>query len=408
MSGPGSRDPHPRGRRLRVLLAHDYGTLNGGAELMMEMLQRGLRQRGHEVLLLTSTARPLPLPLISDAVCFGTVSPARRLLKVANPFARHRMRRLLAEFRPHVVHLKMFMTQLSPLVLAPLRAVPTLHHVVNYDLICPLNTKTLPDGSRCRERPGSVCRRSGCLPWAGVARSAVQRRLVDLSVFDRIVANSRWVAERLRAEDVPVHSVLSNSVPSRPPRPALEDPPRVSFAGRLIWKKGVDVLVRAMVEVRRRVPECRLVIAGEGPARAALERDVADRGLAEAIEFLGHLDRDGVERAVDGAWVHVVPSRWDEPFGLSATEGMMRGTATVVSDAGGLAEQVVDGETGFRVPAQDSAALARAITRIVEDRPLAERLGAAGRRRALEEYSEERHLDRVEELYEELTAPGAP
>ena len=62
---------------MRVLLLHDFGTLNGGAEVMVVNLRDTLRARGHQALLFTSTARPLPLPIVADATCFGSVTPLR-------------------------------------------------------------------------------------------------------------------------------------------------------------------------------------------------------------------------------------------------------------------------------------------------------------------------------------------
>jgi glycosyltransferase involved in cell wall biosynthesis len=102
-----------------------------------------------------------------------------------------------------------------------------------------------------------------------------------------------------------------------------------------------------------------------------------------------------------------VPSRWDEPFGLVAAEAMMRGTAVVVSDAGGLAEQVTEGETGCRVPAGDAAALADALERVLSNRGLAERLGARGREHALANFTLEVYTDRMIEIFDRVIADAA-
>jgi len=182
------------------------------------------------------TARPLPLRIIADEVCYGTVSPIRRVLQAMNPHAVLRLRQLLRTYRPDIVHVKMFLTQLSPLILPLLRSVPSLLHVINYNLVCPINTKILPDGSACHFAPGRICHATGCISWAGVARAAVQRMFIDLSVFDRIIANSRWVAERLRGEGIRVDGWVENGIPVRAQRPALGAGPVVGFAGRLIRK----------------------------------------------------------------------------------------------------------------------------------------------------------------------------
>ncbi len=387
---------------MRVLLVHDYGTLSGGAEVMISALREGLRARGHEAFLFTSSARPLPLPIRSDATCFGTVAPPRRVVQAINPHAYWRLRRVLATFQPDVVHVKMFLTQLSPLILPLLRSVPSLLHVVNYNLVCPLNTKTLPNGTPCHEASGSVCHRNGCMSWMGVARAAVQRQLTDLSVFDRVVANSRWVAERLRAEGIRVDGWVLNGVPVRTQRAPLSERPIVAFAGRLVSKKGVDVLLRAMARVRRHLPESRLLIAGDGPERPRLEALARELAIGDVVDFLGHVDRAALEPALAPAWVQAVPSRWEEPFGLVVAEAMMRGTAVVASRGGGVTEQIVEGETGYLVPAGDSEALAYTLEGVLRDRSHAEALGAAGRRVALADLTEERHLERMLSIYGEI------
>jgi glycosyltransferase involved in cell wall biosynthesis len=390
-------------------VVHDYGRAVGGAEHMSLALRDGLLRRGHEARLLASDARVLDIPVLADRVCHGTTSSARRVLQVANPLAVRALRRELADFPPDVVHLRMFLTQLSPLVLALLRDVPTLLHVVNYDLICPLNTKVLPGGAPCRHRAGRICRTEGCLPVAGLARAAAQRALVRhwRSSIDLVVTNSRWVRRRLEADGVSVDATVANGVPSTDARPPLDGPPTVAYAGRLVAKKGVATLIEAMARVVRDVPSARLIVAGDGPLRADLTGRAAALGLGERVEFLGHLGRPAVERALATAWVQAVPSLWEEPFGLVTAEAAMRGTAAVVSDRGGSAEIVRPGETGLLVPPGDAAALAGALTRLLRDRAEAERMGAAARRMAVVELTEERAVDGFLDLYQRMPGRGA-
>jgi glycosyltransferase involved in cell wall biosynthesis len=150
-----------------------------------------------------------------------------------------------------------------------------------------------------------------------------------------------------------------------------------------------------MALLRRRVPAARLIVVGDGPEKFALARLATDLGIRDAVDFAGHLAQPDMERALGAAWVHAVPSRWEEPFGLVAAEAMMRGTAVVASDRGGLTEQVVAGETGFLVPAGDAQALAHALEPVVRDRDFADRLGSAARARASSELTIDRHVDRV-------------
>jgi glycosyltransferase involved in cell wall biosynthesis len=131
-------------------------------------------------------------------------------------------------------------------------------------------------------------------------------------------------------------------------------------------------------------------------------------GLTGAVQFLGHLDHPALEHALAAAWVQAIPSRWEEPFGLVAAEAMMRGTAAVASDAGGLAEQVVQGETGYRVAPGDPHALAGALTRVLADRDHAERLGARGRSHALAYFTFATYMDGLLHILETAAASARP
>lgn len=391
---------------MKVLIVHDYGVPVGGAELMSMALRDGLRRRGHTVRFFASRAKPLPLENVADDTCFGTMSPLRKLIQVANPSAVRSLRRLMEEVRPDVVHVRMFMTQLSPLILPLLTDVPSLLHVVNYDLICPLNTKVLPDGRPCQSQAGVACFRNGCLGPLGTARTIVQRSFWERwkSVFGLVVANSHWVKRRLTEEGVKVDEAVWNGVPVTSQRPPLTGAPVAAYAGRLVPKKGVHILIEAMARVASHVPQARLDIIGDGPERPGLERQAASLGLADHVKFHGHLSRDKMEEHIAGAWVQVAPSIWDEPFGLVAAESMMRGTAAVVSAAGGLAEQVIHGQTGFHVPPGNASALADVLIPLLQSREQAESIGSAARTHALANFTEDRVVERFLELYNRITS----
>lgn len=389
---------------MRILIVNDYGAPFGGAERMSLSLRDGLRERGHAALLFSSDARPLPAPLEADVTCSGSVGTVRRVRQALNPSAAAGLRRLLARYEPDVVHVRMYLNQLSPVILPALEGVPSVLQIVNYDQICPLNTKTLPSGERCLVRPGRACLGECRVGVAGLARYRLQRALSDRwrGVFGRIVANSDWVRRRLSAEGVPVTDVVWNGVPERSPRGGLAGVPTVAFVGRLHAKKGVADLIRAMRIVRRSMSGARLVVVGDGPERPGLERLARDLGIGEACEFLGQLDHERMEAAVSGAWVQSVPSRWEEPFGLVAAEGMMRGTAVCVSDAGGLSEIIESGVTGEKHRPGEPADMARALTGLLTDPDRVESMGRAARSRALESLTIDRTVDRFVEIYDEV------
>jgi glycosyltransferase involved in cell wall biosynthesis len=394
---------------VRILLVNDYGVPFGGAELQMLALREGLRTRGHDVRLLASSAGLESQDAGPDYRCLGTTSPFRTLLQTANPAAHRLLRRVLRDFRPDVVHVRLFLTQLSPLILPLVRRVPSLYHVVWYRAVCPTGTKLLPNGDICRVRAGTPCYVNGCVPLRDWPLHMLQRRLVDrwIGAFDRIVGLSETVAAELEAAGIGPVEVMGNAVPVRPRRPPLEGPPTLAFAGRLVREKGADVLVNAFAAVAAEIPDAQLLVAGDGPERARLEAGADALELASRIMFLGHVPAPELERVLAKAWVQVVPSRWREPFGNAGAEALMRGTAVVASDTAGLATVVEPGRTGELVPAGDPASLAMPLVRLLRDRDLAETMGRRARAFALRRLTLDAYLDRLVALYESLTTRSA-
>ncbi|MCS6814573.1 MAG: glycosyltransferase family 4 protein [Cyanobacteria bacterium] len=389
---------------MKILLIHDYAELIGGAEVGALTLRNGFRQRGHDARLFAARTQPNPKTSIADYTCLGTTSRFRGLLQTVNPWAYWRLKQVLADFQPDVVHVRMFLTQLSPLILPLLQPIPSLYHVVWYRPICPRGSKLLPNGTPCQTAAGLACYQNRCLPLQDWLPLMGQMQLWQRwrSAFDCIVANSYAVQQQLLAAGISPVRVIWNGVPVLPARPPLTAPPTIAVAARLVPEKGVDVLLQAVAAISDRIPNLQVLVAGHGPQFPALQQLAHQLGIANQVTLLGHLPRAQVEAHFAKAWVQVVPSRWAEPFGFVAPEAMMRGTAVIASHTGGLAEIVQEGTTGFLVPPGDVDALADALVRVLSDRTLAERLGAHGRERALQHFSESVWIDQFLQLYRTL------
>jgi glycosyltransferase involved in cell wall biosynthesis len=161
------------------------------------------------------------------------------------------------------------------------------------------------------------------------------------------------------------------------------DPPEVLYAGRLSAEKGVLELAEAAAGLA-------LVVAGDGPLR---ERVPGARG------FVPH---DELQQLYARAAVVVCPSR-REGFGVACLEAMAHGRPVVATRVGGLQDLVVDGETGLVVPPRDVGALRAALERLLADRELRHRLGAAGRERARRHFSWDAVTDATLSAYAEAT-----
>lgn len=364
---------------MKVLILNDVAATVGGAETLTLDLRDELKRLGHDARVFASDAYPEERDGGADYTCFGTAGPLRTLNRVANPRAWASLRRAMADFRPDIVHVRMFLTQLSPLVLPILKGTPSLYHAAWYETICPIGTRLLPDGKICELPPGRACREQGCLSRRAWVALMAQRALLERwrDVFGLYVANSAAVERRLRQHGIEPTAVIWNGVPPRPARPPLVGPPTVAFAGRLTREKGVAVLLRAFAATRRALPDARLLVVGDGPEREGLERLARELGVESGVVCTGHLSREAMERRLEAAWVQAVPSILEEPFGLVAAEAMMRGTAVVASGHGGLSEIVRHDETGLLVTPNDPSALAAALSALLANRERCETMGAA-------------------------------
>lgn len=164
------------------------------------------------------------------------------------------------------------------------------------------------------------------------------------------------------------------------PDPGLHrfDEPTILYVGRLKKYKRVDLIMRAVAELRRRGRSVRLLVAGTGDHAAALARIRRDLELEAHVEMLGFVSEEKKLELFRRAWVHVLTSP-KEGWGITNMEAAACGTPTVASDAPGLKDSVVDGVTGLLVPHGDIGALADALERLLGDEALRERLGKGGR-----------------------------
>jgi glycogen(starch) synthase len=152
--------------------------------------------------------------------------------------------------------------------------------------------------------------------------------------------------------------------------------PLIGFAGRLVYEKGVQHLLHAVPELRRRHPGLRVVIAGDGPQRGELEATAGHLDLDHEVSFTGFVPAPGLSSTMASTDAMVVPSIY-EPFGLVALEAAAAGAPLAVARTGGLAEIVEPGVTGLTFRARDTEALAESVSNLISDRESARNMASA-------------------------------
>jgi glycogen(starch) synthase len=190
-------------------------------------------------------------------------------------------------------------------------------------------------------------------------------------------------------------------------RARFADPeaPLVTYAGRLVYEKGVQDAITAMPRLRLRHPGLRLVVAGDGPHRPALEQQVRDAGLRDAVTFAGFLGGHDLPAVMAASDCYLVPSIY-EPFGMVALEAAAVGTPAAVADTGGLAEIVESGVTGVKFAVRDPEALADAVSSLLLDREFARTLARRARRRVREEFNWPAIAAKTVQAYEAARRPA--
>jgi glycosyltransferase involved in cell wall biosynthesis len=367
---------------LRVMLVANTlppRDVSGVGEQVLQ-LAAGLRQAGAEVEVLGRGPG-------------GVAGPKVLFPLFAVPAVRRAVRRL----RPHVVQVHESDGGLAALSLAwlPPRGVPRPLRVALLQVSYREERRAvrpLMAGGRELGRPGAVERRFRRFK----APLQIVLGWLTAHAVERVLAPSAATAGELSRDygvrEVAVVPNVTGGLPVPMPEaePAAEaaagaPPGYLLFVGRLRIRKGVEVLLEALAELRRTGSPARLLVAGEGEHRAALERRAAELGLGAAVRFVGGAGAAQVRSLLRGAAALVVPSIY-EGMPLVVLEAMAAGRPVVASRIAGIPEVVMAGETGWLVAPEDPGALAAALAELLAAPAEAERRGAAGRRRVREHF----------------------
>ncbi len=242
-----------------------------------------------------------------------------------------------------------------------------------------------------------LCGVEAWTPVSRMQRAALDRatRLVAISQFTRdgfVRANPRFAGR------VDVCHLGVEAWPAAGPA-APDAPPSALIVGRMAGDeryKGHDPLLEIWREVTAAVPGASLRIVGDGDDRERLQLKAASLGLGEPVRFLGALDDEALRREYQRATAFVMPSR-DEGFGFVFVEAM-RAARACLGSRGAAAEIIADGETGLLVEPGNRAQLLESVVRLLRDRDATAAMGARGRARFLQQFTEDRFRDRFTAL----------
>jgi phosphatidyl-myo-inositol dimannoside synthase len=187
-------------------------------------------------------------------------------------------------------------------------------------------------------------------------------------------------------------------------RHGLGDRPVVVCVSRMVARKGQDVLVDALPAIRRRIPGAALLLVGDGPHRAAVEKMVTERGLQEDVVLAGRIPWEQTPAYYDAGDVFAMPTRTrlgglePEALGICYLEAAATGLPVVAGDSGGAPDAVLDGENGFVVDGRAVEQVADRVATLLNDAALARRFGMRGRAWVREKWLWDHQAQRLQSL----------
>lgn len=365
----------------------------GGAQMYIRRVSESLEARGHPNVTAAIVTDPVPEklgPVRAFQVPRSALRQVASEIADGGPLTRW-LDELAAEVNPDVIHLHRF--QVGFAALGPWlgrRHEPVFFTAHDAELVCPIATLTLPDGTAC---PGGIlprCQFTGCEVGFGLPLSLACRRSFDNHVKDRVRAYicvshaTRRIFENLGYRPT---ALLRPLIPlPEEPIPPPDGPFTIGYLGRFERQKGIDVLLNAFEMVRKSRADVRLHLAGSGSVPIPSGPGISvDGWISDRRQWFARIH------------VLVVPSLPWENLGNSAIEALGSGIPTIVTDSGGLPEAV--GGFGTVVPPGDATALSSAIVRVMDLYDEARLRAQAGREWAREEFSADRHIARLLAIY---------
>ncbi|WP_341213306.1 glycosyltransferase family 4 protein [uncultured Limimaricola sp.] len=233
----------------------------------------------------------------------------------------------------------------------------------------------------------------------GWYRKSLERNLEQFSALICVGSAQKDQLLELGADPQRIH-IIPCGVPVSDfaSTPQKEHAGKVEFVtiGRLVPQKGTEIVIRALATIP---DNSHLTIVGDGPERSRLAAIAQELKVEHRITFVGIQTSKAVHRILEQSHVLIQHSLevggWSEGFGVTVAEAAAVGRPVIVSDLGGLLDQVIDGETGFVTPQRDVSALGQRMKQLALEAGLRERMGQAGLRRVVENFDTDKQVAKL-------------
>ncbi|MEO0281491.1 MAG: glycosyltransferase [candidate division WOR-3 bacterium] len=394
---------------MKILLSNQFFYNVGGTETMFFKLLNFLKKEGHELIVITvESKKNLNINGIKIYYVKSYVQQNRfmyPLNRIFNYNSYKITKKIIEMEKPDIAHF--YNTSLispSPILACLKNKIPTIKTFNDYEHLCPDSSKT-KWSKFCDKEMGIFnclkCDRRNVNPslLTVIYYNTIIKNF-ELSIFRKTINVSICETIKKALDQSKINSrVIYQSIYLPKNIPKLKFTANILYAGRLSKEKGVNYLIEAFSNLKNK--NAKLLIVGDGPERKNLENIVKNYGLSQRIKFLGFVDKATLQNLYEDVDFIVLPSVWQEPFGLTGLEAMSYGRPVIAFNVGGISEYVSNNENGFLVDVFDVKSLTEKMETLLSDKDLLLKFSKNSIETS-KNFSDEIFYKRIKDLYRDV------
>lgn len=397
---------------MKILMVNKFHYLKGGSEKYYFGLAKLLKDHGHEIAFFSMEDEK---NIHTDCAEYFTkkLDTNNKLNAINIIYSKEnekRMKEVLEEFRPDIVHLNNFQRQLSSSIIKPIkkRNIPIVYTAHDLQAICP--AILMLDGNKnicedCIKNKYINCIRKRCIKFSklksilGVIEAKYyDNKKIYTKKINAIITPSEFLKDKLvkKGIDEKLISVIHNFIDIE--NEGMKDKGYALYLGRLSIEKGIINLVKAFKNIQNH----KLIIAGTGVEKENIKKYIDDNKMNDKVELVGFLQQNEMNKYIKNAKFVVVPSICYENFPYSILEAQMMEKPVIAANLGGIPEFIKNEENGLLYKHDDIHELTKKIQILFEDDILLHKLQENIRKIDKYQYSKENYYNSIINIYQNL------
>ncbi|MEO0470548.1 MAG: glycosyltransferase family 4 protein [Bacteroidota bacterium] len=366
---------------MKVLVYNDVNAHIGGAETFCHDLIAGAREKGHQVQFVSFREKGMPRQRLIGKIRYVF---SNQLLQ---PSIIRAMAEAIAAFQPDVIHCHNNYAYTASVMYAIKRSkVPMIGTLHDFDLLAPFFQAPTPLRYLKKRQFRNILQQAQLItsPTHKLIRQLQPILGAKFTYLPLFVDFDRWPYQAKKHQN----------------------PPQIAFLGRIIPDKGIFVLLEAMKLLVKQFPEASLTYIGGGYELDGLKKLILFHGLDQHIRCTGYVSHEEVIRILNVSRFLVLPSIYEELFGLVGIEAQALGLPVIAADRGGISEWCMHEQTGLLYAAQDAPQLAEYMALLLRDQDFAQKLSHQAYHHIKTHYSRENCISKLIGIYEQALVRG--